>query len=87
MDYNATTHQLVLFGGFAGPAGLLSDTWTYDPARNAWSRVAQAATDPSRRDFSALAYDQQARRLVLFGGLSGVQGNVNGTLLNDTWSW
>jgi N-acetylneuraminic acid mutarotase len=87
MDYDATTHEMVLFGGFAGPQGLVSDTWTYDPARNAWSRIAQPAAHPSARDFSALVYDQGARRLLLFGGLSGTQGNINGTLLNDTWSW
>lgn len=87
MDYDAATHEMVLFGGFAGPDGLLSDTWTYDPARNTWRRVARTAAQPARRDFSALVYDQEARTLVLFGGLSGPQGNINGTLLNDTWSW
>lgn len=87
MDYDAATKTLVLYGGFAGPRGLLADTWTYDAAGNRWSRVAPTAADPPRRDFSALVYDQQARHLVLFGGLTGETGNVNGMLLNDTWSW
>jgi hypothetical protein len=87
MDYDAATHELVLFGGFAGPQGLLADTWIYDAARNAWSRVARTAAHPAGRDFSALAYDQEVRDLVLFGGLTGAQGNVNGTILNDTWTW
>src|SRR5579885_2352109 len=28
MDYDAATKTLVLYGGFAGPRGLLADTWT-----------------------------------------------------------
>ena len=86
MDYNSATHQLVLFGGFAGSRGLLADTWTYDPARNAWGQVMGTGGNPPGRDFSALAYDKKARQLVLFGGLTGSTGNVNGTLMNDTWT-
>jgi hypothetical protein len=31
------------------------------------------------------SHDKQANVTVLFGGLTGGTGNVNGTALNDTW--
>jgi len=86
MVFDPIHHQVVLFGGFAGPRALFADTWTCDPARDAWGQVMGTGGNPPGRDFSALAYDTKARQLVLFGGLTGSTGNVNGTPMNDTWT-
>lgn len=71
--------------GFAGPQGLLADTWAYDPATNRWSMLAVGQAGPLRRDFSSMAYDKAANTIVLFGGQTGSNGNIQATDLNDTW--
>lgn len=83
--YDHSAGKLVLFGGFAGPLGLLDDTWTYDPATRRWTALGRSQHQPSRRDFSSMAYDPAAGQVVLFGGQTGISGNVNATDLNDTW--
>jgi N-acetylneuraminic acid mutarotase len=85
MVYDSATGKVILFGGFAGSHGLLADTWEYDPSANTWHQLRLGQASPSRRDFSSAIYDQQANVTVLFGGLTGGTGNVNGTALNDTW--
>ena len=84
MVYDMAIHRTILFGGFAGPSGLLDDLWSYDAATNTWLKV-QTSTHPSKRDFSSISYDPISASVFLFGGLTGDTGNVDGTLLNDTW--
>jgi N-acetylneuraminic acid mutarotase len=85
MAYDQANGKVILFGGFAGPQGLLADTWAYDPAANRWSMLATGHDGPSRRDFSSMAYDHAANTIVLFGGQTGSNGNIDATDLNDTW--
>jgi N-acetylneuraminic acid mutarotase len=85
MVYDPAARKVILFGGFAGPRGLLGDTWAYDPVTNRWARLDQGHRGPSRRDFGSMAYDQTAGQVVLFGGETGSEGNVQATDLNDTW--
>jgi N-acetylneuraminic acid mutarotase len=85
MVYDSVTGQVILSGGFAGSVGLLADTWAYNPGTNTWHQLHPGRTGPSRRDFSAAVYDRRANMTILFGGLTGDTGNVNGTVLNDTW--
>src|SRR6516162_8063081 len=85
MAYDQANGKVILFGGFAGPQGLLADAWAYDLAANKWSPLATGRLGPSRRDFSSMAYDQAAHAIVLFGGQTGGDGNIQATDLNDTW--
>ena len=85
MAYDQANGTVILFGGFAGPQGLLADTWAYNPATNKWNMLATGHDGPSRRDFSSMAYDQAANTIVLFGGQTGSDGNIQATDLNDTW--
>jgi N-acetylneuraminic acid mutarotase len=85
MVYDSATGKVILFGGFGGSDGLLADTWAYNPRTNTWDQLHPGRTNPSRRDFSSAIYDQRTDTAILFGGLSGGNGNVNGTVLNDTW--
>jgi hypothetical protein len=80
--YDQAAGRIVLFGGFAGSRGLLSDTWSYDAAAGRWTELGPG---PSRRDFGSMAYDAAAGELVLFGGQTGSAGNVDATDLSDTW--
>lgn len=83
--YDQPASKLVLFGGFAGPHGLLDDTWTYDAATRRWTKLGRSQQQPSQRDFSSMAYDPAASEIVLFGGQTGTSGNVNAADLSDTW--
>ena len=78
MAYDASTGQLVLFGGSTSSSSLVNDTWTWNGAT--WTQLTPA-TSPSARYGAAMAYDASTGQLVLFGG-----GNASGVLA-DTWTW
>lgn len=81
------TNEVVLFGG-QGDEGVLSDTWTYDPLRNAWTAAAPGEplpaiiSEPGARHAHATAFDPVAGRIILFGGLTDED-----VVLGDTWSY
>ncbi len=72
-----------LFGGYDSNGVKLNDLWRLEPATfgSRWRQLT-TATRPSTRDTHAMAFDDQRRRLVLFGGRD--DGN---TFLNDTWEF
>jgi hypothetical protein len=75
MAYDASTGQLVLFGG--GNSGLLNDTWTWNGTN--WTQQFPAAS-PAPRYYAAMAYDASNGQVVLFGGAAS-------GILGDTWAW
>lgn len=98
MAYLDSLGVVALFGGgdldhliwclqFPCPAGILDDMWYFDPASSDWSLLPLFAGGPGPRSGSAMAYDQESDRLVLFGGIGPWDGGLDrsGTLLGDTW--
>jgi len=73
---------VVLFGG--GTAGdLLGDIWEWDGTR--WTkRTPTSGPAPPPRQAHNLVYDAMHARVVLFGGVGGIDGS---TPLNDVWTW
>jgi N-acetylneuraminic acid mutarotase len=73
LAYDPTVDRMFLFGGFTigtgplPPSGVLDETWSYDLAGNAWTRVSSPG-HPSARWGARMAYDAQSDRMVLFGG-------------------
>ena len=80
MAFDDVRERLVVFGGSTTGRShnSNSDTWEWDG--NEWSEI-QPATVPTIRRFTAMAYDKNRRKVVMFGGHSGR------TFLNDTWEW
>lgn len=78
MAYDASTGQLVLFGGGNGMTAALSDTWTWNGST--WTEQAPATSPPGRSEAS-MAYDPALGEIVLFGGYGDDE------LLSDTWAW
>lgn len=81
MVYDRHNKQFVLFGGGnvqseRGDPG----TWTYAPAKNAWTQL-KLGQQPPQRANSRLVYDPDAKKIVLFGGDQLDQ------LLSDTWTF
>ncbi len=79
MVYDRHNRQFVLFGGGnvqsqRGDPG----TWTYSPAKNTWTPL-NLKKEPPQRANARLAYDPDAKKIVLFGGDQLDQ------LLSDTW--
>jgi hypothetical protein len=79
--YDPANKAMLLFGGGnvqteRGDPG----TWLYQPAENRWEQL-QLAVQPPPRANARLAYDPQAKKIVLFGGDRLDQ------LLSDTWTF
>lgn len=86
LAYDANRKCVVLFGGISGPDSqgdmhYLNDTWEWDG--KTWTQM--AATGPSARAFTAMAYDAKRQRTVLFGG--NITDSTQFTNFGDTWSW
>ena len=82
-DHTLAAHdrsrQLILFGG-RDPAGTpLGDTWRFSRSREQWEPL--ATSGPLPRFGHAIAVDQQAELLYLFGGQAGSE------FYNDLWQF
>ena len=80
LAYDPMSKTMILFGGFDGRLQY-NDTWAYDPAANTWKDLKPKGDLPPARDSQALAYDSDAKRLVLFGGWSTTRQ------FDDTWAY
>jgi uncharacterized repeat protein (TIGR01451 family) len=70
---------LYLFGGNDETA-YFNDLWQYE--EGTWSEITLTGDKPQPRTLTALTYDMDNNRLLLFGGRS-----VTGTLLADLWTF
>jgi hypothetical protein len=82
MAYDATSGQLLLFGGDGNGTGFpfLNDTWTWNGTT--WTQLSPAASPPPTGQ-AVMAYDANSGQLVLFGGTNDEGLNI----LGDTWTW
>jgi putative cell wall-binding protein/N-acetylneuraminic acid mutarotase len=85
VGYAAASGKVVLFGG-GGRNGLLNDTWTHDPAGNAWAKRNPPSTLPAVRALPTLGYDPQRQRMIMFGGLTATT-TTGSVLLDETWAY
>lgn len=77
--YDAESDRLVLFGGERTGFTRLDETWTYDYDSNTWMNM-NPDPKPSPRVGSAMTYDGESDRVVLFGGLDV-------SAFDDTWAY
>ena len=80
MAYDAASDRVILFGGLSAPI-IYGDTWAYDFNTNSWTAM-NPPTSPDARTASAMAYDAQSDRVILFGGAFSQVGT-----LRDTWAF
>lgn len=81
MAYDPTSEKVILFGGVDADFNCLSDTWSYDPATNSWTKLATDGA-PSARCGHGMAYDPHTKMIILFGGIDS-----QFTCYNDTWAF
>jgi hypothetical protein len=79
--YDKVAKKVILFGG-GGVEGTFDDTWAYDYGSNTWTDL-QPAPRPSSRDYTGLAFDEDAGTTVLFGGTNAAETEV----YDDTWTY
>jgi N-acetylneuraminic acid mutarotase len=82
MVYDPSTRRVIMFGGRDGISGFLDDTWAYDPASNAWTKLSPTGAVPPVRWFHSMVYDSTTGRVIMFGGEADGRH-----LLNDTWAY
>jgi hypothetical protein len=86
MAYDSTNHKIILFGGIdAGDS--YDETWVYDLGTNTWTNM-NPSTKPSARWDSAMVFDSDAHKVILFGGDDGNYDDETWTydLGSNTWS-
>ena len=98
MVFEKSTGKVLLFGGavagskiFSGVNGtsvdsVFGDTWEWDPTTGKWSNLAPA-TAPGARYDSAVVWDSQRSRAVLFGGMEILQSVGIAIPKQDVWEW
>jgi cysteine-rich repeat protein len=81
MAYDSARHQVVLHIGSPTPS-----TWVWDGSK--WSDVTPSVVPPKRTQ-TALAYDANRQRVVLFGGCGGPAAScaAGDLVFDDTWEW
>jgi hypothetical protein len=82
MVYDSVAHQLILFGGH-GEKDRLGDTWLFNLFDKSWEEVSPAQSPPPRSD-TAMAFDQENRVVIMFGGYCQEDSR---DLCDDTWSF
>jgi hypothetical protein len=78
--FDRQRQKAVLFGGYRienGAMKPLSDTWEWDG--KSWQKMAEGT--PTAKSGAAIAYDEQRKKVVLFGG--GIRSGG----ANETWEW
>jgi len=86
--YDSERGTVLVFGGktwlMDATAPVYGDTWTR--SRGRWVEQAPA-TAPDGRFSTALAFDEDRARAVLFGGCRRWHGPACAEVLADTWEW
>lgn len=88
MVWDSSRNKVVLFGGLqvdiAGATGVPKrDTWEWDPVQATWTELSGSANKPSQRFGHSLAFDDNRKKMVLFGGVDMASKG----LINDLWEW
>ena len=86
MVYDTARGVIVLFGGGHDAGSVIyNDTWEWDGED--WIQRQDLPLSPPARWAVSMAYDEDRRRTVLFGGLTGVTGQFNDTWEYDGKTW
>jgi uncharacterized protein (TIGR03437 family) len=76
--YDPVAKRFIIFGG-TGNTGTYNDTWAFDLAAKAWTRLDTTGTTPAPRLGFDAVYDVTGHQMVIYAG----QGTG---FFNDTWT-
>jgi N-acetylneuraminic acid mutarotase len=93
MVYDSESDRMILFSGFdvlnSRPPNhwiFPNSTWAYDFDSNTWTEMNPAVSPPGR-NYSAMAYDARADRVILFGSVIAAENPDGFEIVNDTWGY
>lgn len=80
---------VVVFAGNTSASGLTytatQDVWIYPFADGAWQQLTPTGTPPKKRFFAASVWDQERKRMVIFGGADETLFADTAKYMNDLW--
>jgi N-acetylneuraminic acid mutarotase len=84
MIYDEKNEKIVLFGGRKNgyTFDCWGDTWEYTEDNNQWTEI-ETDQSPEARMFCSMVYNEQAKKVILFGG----NENPNTTIFDDLWEY
>lgn len=68
LAYDGDSGKMVMFGGSTAGFDTGDDTWLFDASTGSWEAVDSEETPPGRAN-SAMAYDEDHGKIIMFGGL------------------
>ena len=77
--YDNVRKKIILFGGTDGVT-YFDDTWEYDGTTSTWIQIT-TSNKPAGRYYSAMVYDNNKQRCILFSGMNAT------TRFDDTWEY
>ncbi|MHA2367062.1 MAG: Kelch repeat-containing protein, partial [Candidatus Hodarchaeales archaeon] len=83
--YDVESDRIILFGGEDSNFEYLEDTWAFDYNTNTWEDLTTLKMKGHGRVLSALAYDEESDRIIMFGGTD--EYYFTGTGPGETWSY
>ncbi|MCX5970928.1 MAG: hypothetical protein NTV14_05420 [Coprothermobacterota bacterium] len=79
---NLETGELLLFGGH-DKHHVFGDTWLFEPSTQAWTEL-NLPTGPTPRIWHKMVWDDQEKKVLLFGGSNPEAANSG---MSDLWSF
>lgn len=76
--YRPLSDEMIIFGGTTNVSDYLGDLWAFNLTLQNWTKLASGENFPPPRALTAMIYQEDMDRLVIYGG-------VGSSLLNDTW--
>ncbi|MBN2383806.1 hypothetical protein JXQ70_13100, partial [bacterium] len=92
LAYDSHRHVIVMYGGrgWIGSGqskafNVFDDTWEYS-RETGWIKI-ETVHNPSKVDYVAMVYDQQRRKVIMFGGIRYQQDNIECDISDETWEY
>lgn len=85
MVYDSARDRIVLYGGVDSNNTRLSDSWEYDGKK--WTNVAPHGLTPGPKQFHCMAYDENRKTVILFGGWDANNNTDSSIWEHDGMQW
>ena len=85
--YDVESDKIILFGGEDPNFEYLEDTWAFDYNTNTWDNLTTMEMKGHGRVLSAVAYDEESDRIIMFGGTDYYCYPEAGPGPGETWSY
>ena len=86
--YDAESDRVLMWGSVDFDYNYLTDIWAYDYNTDTWTRMPPSVgPSPAGRDFTAMAYDAESDRAILFSGVIYSNDKRDMKRREETWAY